>query len=38
MAIQVLFFYVEAFRMNEQPVSQIPFKGDWGRLPQRADL
>ena len=30
MAIQVLFFYVEAFRMNEQPVSQIPFKGDWG--------
>ena len=22
--------------MNEQPVSQIPFKGDWGMLPQQA--
>ena len=24
--------------MNEQPVSQIPFKGDWGRSPQQANL
>ena len=32
------FFLKKTFRMNEQPVSQIPFKGDWGRLPQRADL
>ena len=21
--------------MNEQPVSQIPFKGDWGRFPNK---
>ena len=35
MAVQVLFFYVEAFRMNEQPVSQIPFKGDWGCCPNK---
>ena len=32
------FFLKKTFRMNEQPVSQIPFKGDWGRLPQQANL
>ena len=32
------FFLRKTFRMNEQPVSQIPFKGDWGRLPQQANL
>lgn len=29
------FFSSEAFRMNEQPVSQIPFKGDWGCFPNK---
>jgi hypothetical protein len=29
------FFLKKTFRMNEQPVSQIPFKGDWGRFPNK---
>ena len=26
---------LEAFRMNEQTVSKILFKGDWGRCPNK---
>ena len=29
------FFLRKAFRMNEQPVSQIPIKGDWGCFPNK---
>ena len=29
------FFSMEAFRMNEQAVSEIPFKGDWGCFPNK---
>lgn len=29
------FFLHGAFRMNAQPVSQIPFKGDWGCCPNK---
>lgn len=26
---------LKTFRMNEQPVSKILFKGDWGRCPNK---